>query len=69
MTPQEGNRLIIDPNYIMIVDLDQLKLAGLTLNDVYSAFDRGMILTADIYRIVDKDNFIEDLKKKNDNAD
>jgi hypothetical protein len=65
MTPEFQYTKVGPPDHYLVIDLDELLRSGLTLTDVYSALDRGMILSADIYKIISKEDWQKELVAKN----
>ena len=66
MTPQEQTKNIVDPNFVLVLDLHGMQRLGLTFAEVYAAFDRGIVLTADIYKIQAKQDWMNTLKQNSD---
>jgi len=62
MTPQESRNLpFLNPNYIIVLDIDEISNLGLDIKAVEDSLTKGIFYTADIYIIKHKEEFMEEL--------
>ncbi len=62
MTPQEQLQRILSPNKVMVLDHEEMKRNQIGFDTILALWDRGILLSEDIYKVRDKGEVMTELE-------